>query len=251
MNTSAAMYLKSFRLPTMAAMVEETVKTAEDENWGYTRLLMYLCECEHQDRQQRKIARLLRQSGLSEDATFDAANLEFWPIEIRRRVPSLVDGDFVPRAENVLCFGLPGRGKTFFLEALGRELVLRHQYRVLCVRAATLVERLLNAKKELQLEKMLKRLDRYAVIIVDELGYTEHRRDEMEVFFMFLASRYQHRSVMISSNLVCDQWDRIFKDPMLSMAAADRLLHHGMVLRFTNPSIRDQLAKWRREKKSK
>jgi len=244
------MYLKGFRLPTMAALVEETVRTAEAEDWGYDRLLCYLCECEHQDRHQRRVARLLKQSGLSEQATFDGADLQLWPVQIRRRIPSLLDGDFVPRAENVLCFGLPGRGKTFFLEALGRELIMRHQYRVLCVRAATRVERrLLNAKKDLQLEQALKRLDRYDVVLIDELGYTEHRRDEMEVFFMFLASRYQHKSVMISSNLVCDEWDRIFKDTMLSMAAADRLLHHGIVLRFDNASIRDQLAKWRREKK--
>lgn len=243
------MYLKSFRLPTMAAMVEDTVRTAETEDWGYERLLNYLCECEYQDRQQRRVARLLKQSGLSEAARFESADLKLWPVEIRRQQPSLLDGGFVPRAENVLCFGLPGRGKTFFLEALGRELILRHQYRVLCVRAATLVERLLNAKKDLRLEKQLKRLDRYDVIIVDELGYTEHRRDEMEVFFMFLATRYEHRSVMISSNLVCEEWDRIFKDPMLGMAAADRLLHHGIVLRFTNESIRDLLAKWRQEKK--
>ena len=242
------MYLKSFRLPTMAAMLEEAVKTAETEDWGYQRLLTYLCECEYQDRQQRRVARLLKESGLSEVATLENADLKLWPVEIRRRLTSLIDGDFVPRAENVLCFGLPGRGKTFFLEALGRELILRHQYRVLCVRAATLVERLLNARQGLRLEKELKRLDRYDVILVDELGYTEHRRDEMEVFFLFLGSRYQHRSVMISSNLVCDEWDRIFKDTMLTMAAADRLLHHGIVLRFTNPSIRDQLAKWRKEK---
>ncbi len=250
MSNSCAVYLKSFRLPTMAALVEEAVRTAETEDWGYQRLLTYLCECEHQDRHQRRVARLLKQSGLSEEATAEAVNLKLWPVEIRRQLSSLLEGTFVPRAENVLCFGLPGRGKTFFLEMLGRELIVRHQYRVLCVRAATLVERLLNAKKDLELEKYLKRLARYDVVIVDELGYTEHRRDEMEVFFMFLASRYQHRSVMISSNLVCDQWDRIFKDPMLSMAAADRLLHHGSVLRFNNPSIRDQLAKWRKQNKS-
>lgn len=248
--SNVAMYLKSFRLPTMAAMVEDTVRTAETEDWGYERLLTHLCECEYQDRHQRRVARLLKQSGLSETATFESANMKLWPVDIRRRQPSLLDGGFVPRAENVLAFGLPGRGKTFFLEALGRELIVRHQYRVLCVLAATLVERLLNAKNELRLEKELKRLERYDVIIVDELGYTEHRREEMEVFFMFLGSRYQQRSVMISSNLVCDQWDRIFKDPMLGMAAADRLLHHGIVLNFNNESIRDLQAKWRKDRRN-
>jgi DNA replication protein DnaC len=243
------MYLKSFRLPTMAAIVDDAVKTAQSEDWGYERLLTYLCECEQQDRQQRKIARLLKQSGLPEDKTLEAANMKLWPVAIRRMVPTLLEGHFVPLAENVLCFGLPGRGKTHFMEALGRELVLRHQYRVLNIRAAVLIERLLRAKNELRLEKELKRLSRCDVVIVDELGYTEHRRDEMEVFFMFLGQCYEQRSVMISSNLVFDQWDRIFKDTMLGMAAVDRLVHHSIVLAFDNESIRDQKAKWRQQNK--
>ena len=237
------MYLKSFRLPTMAAMVDEAVRQAEAEDWGYERLLRYLCESEYQDRQQRRIRRLLKQSQLPEDKTLENANPKLWSANVRRLLPTLVEGDFVRRAENVLCFGLPGRGKTHVLQAVGRELILRHQYSVLFVRAATLIERLLNAKNELRLEKELKRLQRFDAMIIDELGYTEHRREEMEVFFLLLSARYEQGTVMISSNLVFDEWDRIFKDPMTGMAAVDRLIHHGIVLAFTNESIRVQLAK--------
>jgi len=237
------MYLKNFRLPTMAAMVDEAIRQAEAEHWGYARLLSYLCESEYQDRQQRRIQRLLKQSHLPEGKTLESANEKLWPANVRRLLPTLMEGDFVRRAENVLCFGLPGRGKTHLLQAVGRELILRHQYRVLFVRAATLIERLLNAKNELRLEKELKRLERFEAIIIDELGYTEHRREEMEVFFLLLSARYERGTVMISSNLVFDEWDRIFKDAMTGMAAVDRLVHHSIVLGFTNESIRVQLAK--------
>ena len=246
MNDGVALYLKSFRLPTMAGLLDEAVRCAEAEQWGYGQFLGYLCESEYQDRQQRRIQRLLKASELPDDHTLDRAELELWPVAVRRMLPTLVDGQFVRRCENVVGFGLPGRGKTFFLDALGREMVLRHQYRVLRVRAVQLVERLLRAKNDLRLEQELRRLDRFDVVIIDELGYTEHRRDEMEVFFLFLSERYERRSVMISSNLVFSEWGRIFKDVMLGQAAVDRLVQHSIVLRFNNKSIRQQMAERRR-----
>jgi len=138
---------------------------------------------------------------------------------------------------------LPGRGKTHFLATLGRELILRHEYPVLFVPTFRLVQQLLQAKQALQLELMLQKLDRYAVVILDDLGYVQQTREEMEVLFTFLAERYERRSVMISSNLVFSKWDQIFKDPMTTMAAVDRLVHHAVILEFDNPSVRADEAK--------
>ncbi len=245
MDEGVGIYLKAFRLPTMASLVDEAIRQAEAEDWGYRHFLTYLCENEYQDRQQRRITRLLKESHLSAEKTLTNVDDKLWPVKVRRLLPSLLSGDFVGRAENVLCFGLPGRGKTHFLEAVGRELILRHKYRVLCIGTVTLVERLLKAKNNLNLEAELRRLDRFDVVIVDELGYTEHRRDEMEVFFLFLAERYERRSVMLSSNLVFSQWDRIFKDAMMGMAAVDRLVHHSIIVEFTNKSIREEQARKR------
>ena len=245
MHEGLPMYLKSFRLPTMAAIVDEQIKQAEAEDWGYARFLTQLCEAEFQDRRQRRIARLLKASNLPATQTLDSVDLKLWPAVVRRMLPGLLDGGFVERRENVLAFGLPGRGKTRFLEGLGLELVLRHQYRVLSVRTTVLVERLLVARKELRLEKEFKRLSRYDVVLCDELGYVDHPREEMEVFFQFLAARYEQGSVMISSNQVFSEWGRIFKDEMMTMAAVDRLVHHGIILSFTNKSIRDLMAKKR------
>lgn len=108
-----------------------------------------------------------------------------------------------------------------------------------------LVQRLLKAKQELRLDCELKRLDRYAVVILDDLGYVQQDRAEMEVLFTFFAERYERRSVMISSNLVFSKWDQIFKDSMTTMAAIDRLVHHALILEFTGESVRAQKAKER------
>ena len=160
------------------------------------------------------------------------------PPKVRRQLPALIEGGFVERAVNVLAFGLPGRGKTHFLAALGRELILRHSRRVLFRPAFKLVGQLLAAKRDLRLESELKKLDRFEVLILDDIGYVQQSREEMEVLFTLLAERYERRSLLISSNLVFSQWDRIFKDPMTTMAAIDRLVHHAIILEFDGTSQR-------------
>jgi DNA replication protein DnaC len=243
--------LRSFSLPTMAAMWAESVARAERENWGYKRLLQHLCESEEQDRRERKMQRLLKASGLPEGKTMGNLDEKLLPTKIRRLLPTLLEGHFVERAENILAFGLPGRGKTHFLAAVGRELILRHRYPVLFTPTFKLVQQLLVAKQQLRLDSELKRLDRYPVIILDDLGYVQQDRQEMEVLFTFLAERYERRSVLISSNLVFSKWDQIFKDPMTTMAAIDRLVHHAMILEFNGESVRAQKAQGRDKPQAK
>jgi len=157
-------------------------------------------------------------------------------------LPALIEGGFVDRSVNVLAFGLPGRGKTHFLAALGRELILRHSRRVLFRPAFKLVGQLLAARRDLRLEAELKKLDRYDVLILDDIGYVQQSREEMEVLFTLLAERYERRSLLISSNLVFSQWDQIFKDPLTTMAAVDRLVHHSIILEFDGASQRAKKA---------
>ena len=234
---------RSLRLPTIAAIWEESVTRAERGNWGYRRLLQHLCESETQDRRERKMNRLLKDSGLPEGKTLGNLEERLVPPKIRRLLPTLLEGHFVERAENVLVFGLPGRGKTHFLAAVGRELVLRHRYAVLFTPTFKLVQGLLAAKKALRLESELERLDRCRVVILDDLRYVQQDREEMEVLFTFLAERYERRSVMLSSNLPFSKWDQVFKDPMTTMAAIDRLVHHALILEFSGESLRAQKAK--------
>src|SRR5882672_10748134 len=126
-----ALLFRSFRLPTVASIWEESVQRAEKENWGYKRLLQHLCESEAQDRRERKMSRLLKESGLPDGKTLGNLEEKLLPAKIRRLLPGLLDGGFVERAENILVFGLPGRGKSHFLAAVGRELILRRRYAVL------------------------------------------------------------------------------------------------------------------------
>lgn len=238
-----ALMFRTFHLPTMASIWEQSVERAEKENWGYRRLLQYLCETEAQDRRERKMSRLLKNSGLPDGKTLGNLEEKLLPSRITRLLPSLLEGGFVERAENVLVFGLPGRGKSHFLAAVGRELIVRHGYPLLYTPTFKLVQQLLAAKRDLRLESELKRLDRYPVIVLDDIGYVQQDREEMEVLFTFLAERYERRSVMISSNLVFSKWDQIFKDPMTTMAAIDRLVHHATILEFNGESIRARKAK--------
>ena len=235
---SLGLLLKAFCLPTMAEIYERVVQEAEQQGWGYRKFLQHLCEAEAQDRAERKLERLLKQSGLPGGKTLGSLEEAKLPAKVRRVLPSLLDGSFVMRAENVIALGLPGRGKSHFLAALGQELILRHKYAVLFTPTFKLVQQLLSAKRELRLEGLLRKLDHFDAVILDDLGYVKQDREEMEVLFTFLAERYERRSVLLSSNLVFSKWDQIFKDPMTTMAAIDRLVHHAIILEFNGESMR-------------
>ena len=234
-----ALMFRSFRLPTMAERFGEMIASAESQNWGYHKLLLNLCEAEALDRKERRQERSLKEACLPMGKTYATLEEKQLPAAIRRQLPTLLEGSFVGNAVNLLAFGLPGRGKTHFLSALGREMILRHDLKVHFTSTFKLVQQLLVAKRELKLDGLLKRLDRYEVIILDDLGYVQQSREEMEVLFTFLATRYERRSVWISSNLVFSKWDQIFKDPMTTMAAVDRLVHHSIILEFTGDSHRE------------
>ena len=235
---SLGLLLKAFCLPTMAEIYERVVQEAEQQGWGYRQFLQHLCEAEAQDRAERKLERLLKQSGLPGGKTLGSLEEAKLPAKVRRVLPSLLDGSFVTRAENVIALGLPGRGKSHFLAALGQELILRHKYAVLFTPTFKLVQQLLTAKRDLRLEGLLRKLDHFDAVILDDLGYVKQDREEMEVLFTFLAERYERRSVLLSSNLVFSKWDQIFKDPMTTMAAIDRLVHHATILEFNGESMR-------------
>ena len=230
--------LSGFRLPTIRESLVEVSELARRESWDYLRFLQELCEREHQDRHERRIARLLRQSNLPEGKTLANLDKQKLAPAVRKQMESLLEGRFVGKSTNVLAFGLPGRGKTHCLCAIARELILRHQISVWFTPAFKLVELLLRAKEELRLDEQLKKLARYELVIIDDIGYVQHDRAEMEVLFNFFAERYERGSLMITSNLPFSKWEKIFHDPMTAMAAIDRLVHHSVILEFTGESQR-------------
>lgn len=234
--------LRQLHLPTFLDQYAAHAALAANEGWTYDRYLLGLCEAELAARETRKIQKILMASRLPREKTlaaFDRTRLK--PV-VERQFAALLDGDFLDRRENVLAFGNPGSGKTHLLCSLGHALVAqgRTVYFVSCV---MLVQRLLSAKTALALEREFKRLDKFEALIIDDLGYVQQNREEMEVLFSLLAHRYEHRSLLLTSNLVFSQWEKIFKDPMTTAAAVDRLVHHSVILELNLPSFRAEAAK--------
>ena len=236
--------LRALRLPAFARYAEEVAAKATREGWTYGRYLQHLAELEVEERRVRRIDRALRDSDLPRDKTLATLDRVRLPQKVAKQLATLCDGGFVERGENLLVFGLPGRGKTHVTAAIGHELIQRG-YRVLFTPTFALVQRLLAAKRDLRLERELVALDIYHAVILDDIGYVQQSRDEMEVLFTFLAERYERKSVLITSNLVFSDWIRIFKDPMTTAAAIDRLIHHAVILEMTGSSYRNEAARKR------
>ena len=243
MKNNASDLLKELKLPIFISNFEAMEKKASKDNWSYEQFLKELCLCELDHRKEVKTENLLKQSKIPPQYTLDGLDQKLLSTKVRGALASLLKGEFVSTGSNVLAFGLPGRGKSHLLGALGRELILRYNLSVYFTSTFKIVEKLLIAKKEFELENTLKKLDRFDVIILDDIGYVQQSREEMEVLFTLLADRYERKSLMISSNLVFSKWDQIFKDPMTTMAAVDRLVHHSTILEFTWESIRAKEAK--------
>ncbi len=246
-KASTELLLRSLYLSTIARQYEELARKAEDDNWDHIHYLHNLCEVELVERSRRRVQRRLKQSHLPEGKTMETLDQRKLPLKVRRQIPRLLDGGFVKKAENVLAFGLPGRGKTHLLSAICHELIINKDYQVLSIKTYQLVQQLLVAKRDLMLEELLRKLDRFDVILLDDIGYVQQDRDEMEVLFTFLSERYERKSLMITSNLVFSEWDKIFKDPMTTAAAIDRLVHHSVILELNNESYRAQEAMKRQE----
>lgn len=202
-------HLRVLRMPTAVEAVPDLLLTASRETWTFEAFLSELLEQEMEGRRHRRLERLQKESHLPAGKTLAAFEQDALPLQLRRQLGQLCTGEFVGRAENLLVFGLPGRGKTHFASAVGHALI-QAGYSVLFTPTYRLVDELLRAKRDLLLEHELRRLDRYEVLILDDIGYVQQSRDEMEVLFTLLAERYERRSVIITSNLVFSQWEQIF-----------------------------------------
>ncbi len=234
--------LRELRLSGVRGCYADVARTAAQESWSHERFLLELLCNECDARRANRVERHLKESRLPLEKSLEAFEMGRLSVKLRRQVASLAEGAFVDRRENVLAFGNPGSGKTHLLCAIGQELI-RQGRRVLYATCALLVQELLVAKRDLRLEQALKRLGRYEALIIDDLGYVQQDREEMEVLFTLLAHRYERGSVLITSNLPFSQWEVIFKDPMTTAAAIDRLVHHSVILELNLASYRVEAAK--------
>jgi DNA replication protein DnaC len=238
--------LEELHLSTMQAEFQTLALQAQQESLSYPSYLLELAERECQQRRQKRTERLLKESRLPLAKNLQTFDLKRLPTKVVQQVRTLLTGEFVQRQENVLLFGPPGSGKTHCCCALGQELVRAGQ-RVLFTKCNALVQTLLVAKRDLTLKTVLRRLANWDVLIIDDLGYVQQSREEMEVLFTLLAERYELGSVMVTSNLAFSQWEQIFKDPLTTAAAIDRLVHHCTIVELNVPSYRMETAKKARQ----
>lgn len=229
--------LRDLHLPAIRDCYGAVAQQAVQETLSYEQFLLELLTQELDARGHHRRERRLRESRLPREkdlAHFDPSRL---PLKVRQQFAALRDGRFLDRRENVLAFGNPGSGKTHLLCALCHELVQQDRT-VLYTTCSLLVQELLLAKRDLRLLPLLKRLGRYEALLIDDLGYVQQSREEMEVLFTLLAERYERGSVLLTSNLPFSGWEAIFKDPMTTAAAIDRLVHHSVILELNVASYR-------------
>src|SRR5437660_1418596 len=228
-HTELRSLLERLNLGTMAQTFADVALKAAKEGLSHEGYLLELATLEEEQRTARRTARLLRQSGLPQEKTFRTFDLQRLSPALQLQIERLKSGAFLEQAINVIAVCKPGVGKSHVLAAVAYELIVAG-YPLLWMPSSLLIQRLLAAKRDLRLPQELSKLDKFACVILDDIGYVQHDRDEMEVLFTFLAERYERKSVMITTNLVFSEWERIFKNPMTTMAAIDRLVHHSVIL---------------------
>lgn len=240
--------LKELHLPAMRESFATLAEQARQESHSYEQYLLELTQRECEQRSHKRVERLLKDSRLPLEKNLATFDLKRLPAKVLQQVRTLMSGEFVDRQENVLMFGAVGSGKTHLLCAISQELV-RQGRRVYFSRCSLLVQDLLQAKRDLRLPRALKKLASYDAVLVDDLGYVQQNREEMEVLFTFLAERYERGSVLLTSNLPFSKWEQIFRDPMTTAAAIDRLVHHSVIVELNLPSYRAEQAKKSKDKR--
>ncbi len=237
MRNEIKVLLKELCLPGIKECYKQMTTQAVQNNLSYEQYLFELLNQEYESRLARRKARLLRESRLPTGKTLKTFNRKRLPLKVNNQLNILLEGSFTVRAENVLAFGNPGAGKSHLICAIGYELIDQNK-RVLFSKCGIITQDLLRAKNELKLAWKLKSLSRFDAIIIDDIGYVHQSREEMEVLFTLLAHCYERTSIMLTSNLPFSEWEKIFKDPMTTAAAIDRLIHHSIIIELNIPSYR-------------
>lgn len=235
-------YLRELYLTTALKGYAELAEKARSESLSYEEYLCSVVQDESETRREKRIDRWLRDSRLPLEKSLDTFELKRLPNKARQQLKIILEGKFLEHQENILLFGNPGSGKTHLICALGQALI-RQDKRVYFTTCAMLLQELLAVKRDLRLPKFFRKLNRYHAIIIDDIGYVQQSKEEMEVLFTLLAERYERGSVMVTSNLPFSKWEKIFKDPMMTAAAIDRIIHHSIILELNIPSYRMSQAK--------
>jgi DNA replication protein DnaC len=230
--------LNELRLPTIGRLWPEFAQRSDKEGWEATRLLGALLEHELAERAKRRIERHRLESHMEPDKTFESFDFSMVPMVSKAHFMALASGDsWLERGATILLFGPPGSGKSHLGSALGHALI-EAGYRVLFTRTSEIVQKLQAARQTLQLPSMLTKLDRFDLIILDDLSYARKDQAETSVLFELIAERYERRSLLITANQPFSGWGDVFPDPSMTVAAIDRLVHHSTIFELNVESYR-------------
>jgi len=240
--------LNELRLPAISRLWQDIAARADKEGWPAARLLSVLAELEIAERAKRRIERHLVESRLPPGKTLDSFDFNTVPMLSKAHVMALASGDiWLAKGANILLFGPPGSGKSHVAAALGRALV-ENGYRVLFVRTTDLVQRLQVERQAMQLAAAIAKLDRFHLLILDDIAYVTKDQAETSVLFELIAARYERRSLMITANQPFGDWNKVFQDPAMTVAAIDRLVHHATIFEMNVESYRRRSAIGRKNK---
>jgi DNA replication protein DnaC len=245
--TRVGLLLGELRLPAIKHIWSDFAERADREGWPAARFLAVLAEHEIAERARRRIERHLAEARLPPGKTLDSFDFGAVPVLSKAQVMALVAGDsWLEKGDNLLVFGPPGGGKSHLAAAIGLGLI-ENGWRVLFARTTDLVQRLQVARRELALESAIAKLDKYHLLILDDLAYVTKDQAETSVLFELISARYERRSVLITANQPFGEWNRIFPDPAMTLAAVDRLVHHATILELNVESYRRRTAVERRK----
>lgn len=230
--------LTELRLPTMKRLATSLCTQSDREGWPAHRLLEALLEHELAERETRRIDRHRAEACLSPGKRLSSFDFAAVPSVSKAQVMALADGhEWLDRGANVLLFGPPGVGKSHLVSALGHALVDAGK-RVLFARCSEIVQRLQAARQELRLPQELAKLDRFDLLILDDLSYVRRDQAETSVLFELIAERYERKSLAVTANTPFSQWGEVFVEPAMTLAAVDRLVHHATILEMNVESYR-------------
>jgi len=234
--------LSQLRLPTVALLWPALTETADRESWPAAKTLAALMEHEVAERARRRTARHLLEARLPAGKTLDLFDFAAVSSISKARITALAEGDsWLDQGTNILLFGPPGVGKSHLAAALGHAMV-DAGYRVLFTRTTDLVQQLQAARQELKLATAIEKLDKYHLLVLDDLSYVRKSQAETSVIFELISARYERRSLLITANQPFGAWDSIFPDPAMTVAAIDRLVHHSIILEMNAESYRRKSA---------
>jgi len=248
-TTRLTLLLNELRLPAIKHLWEKFAERSDKEGWTAARLLMALAEHEVAERDRRRIERHLGEAKLLPGKTLENYDFEAVPMISKAQVSALCAGDgWLEKGANLLLFGPPGGGKSHLASAIGLSLVEKG-WRVLFTRTSDLVQKLQLARRELALEAAIQSLDRYHLLILDDLVYVAKDQAETSVLFELISTRYERRSLLITANQPFGEWGKIFQDPAMTLAAVDRLVHHATIFEMNVESYRRREALGRKKQR--